>query len=55
MPCGTSTTKAGRHHILLFNKNEKVTESFPKFTNVLDNGLATAYSVGKVGSSDTIP
>jgi hypothetical protein len=36
MPSGTSTIKVGRHHILLFNKNEKVTESIPKSTNVLD-------------------
>jgi hypothetical protein len=50
MPHGTSTTKAVRHHILLFNKNE----SFPKSINVLHNGQATAYSVCKIGSSDTI-
>jgi hypothetical protein len=50
MACGTSTTKAVRHRILLFNKNE----SFPKSINVLHNGQATAYSVSKIGSSDTI-
>jgi hypothetical protein len=36
MPHATSTIKVGRHHILLFNKNEKVTKSFPKSTYVLD-------------------
>ncbi len=50
MPRGTSTTKAVRHRILLFNKNE----SFPKSINVLHNGQATAYFIGKLGSSDTI-
>jgi hypothetical protein len=50
MPCGTSTTKAVRHRILLFNKNE----SFPKSINVVHNGQATSYSVGKIASSDTI-
>jgi hypothetical protein len=48
MLCGTSTTKAVMHRILLFNKNE----SFPKSINALRNGQATAYSVGKIGSSD---
>jgi hypothetical protein len=51
MPCGTSTTKAVRHRILLFNKNE----SFPKSINVSHNGQTIAYySISKIGSSETI-
>ncbi len=50
MPCGTSTTKTVRHCILLSNKNE----SFSKSINVVHNGQATAYSVSKIGSIETI-